>query len=297
MSITHHSSPHITVDDDGDDSSTNMEIQTENSLLPETNNINKSRLITTTTLHKTLMETAQQELVNSNIANYIEKVNQCKNENTRTERQRITFSPFIIKFQQRPSKSELQLEKELFLFWKKFSQTIDLSRLHILTRFGFNGHLHIHAQDIESYDTLVTIDWPIHLDKQPIEVHPPIRVPPHHSIVVRDVPLSWQLSEIKNEIEDGYGSGSVRNIVRMYGKDGNPMPSIRLDVTSSSFISTFLNDGFVNIGHGRHSVKEYRLPIRIAPPVTTATNMVILLDSARIRNDVVGVVNITKVNA
>ena len=103
-------------------------------------------------------------------------------------------------------------------------------------------------------------------DNQPITVHPSIRVPPHHSIVVRDVPLSWQLPEIKNEIEDRYGNGSVRNIVRMYGKDGNPIPSVRLDASTYSYITTFLKDGFVNIGYGRHTVREYRLPIRISPP-------------------------------
>jgi hypothetical protein len=269
VSIIHHSSLYTTVGNDGDDSPTNMDIQTENSLFPEVSEVNKNQSITPNTLHKNLIEIAQQKLVNSNNHNYNGKVNRCKHDNVysgRTEKKKTTFSPFTIKFHQRPSKSEFQLEKELFLFWKKFSSSIDLTRLHFLTRFSLEGRLQIHAQDIESYDTLIAVDWPTHLDNQSITVLPPIRVPPHHSIVVRDVPLSWQLPEIKNEIEERYGNGSVRNIVRMYGKDGNPIPSIRLDTASSSLISTFINDGFINIGHGRHTVKEYRLPIRISPP-------------------------------
>ncbi|CAF0805725.1 unnamed protein product [Adineta steineri] len=186
-----------------------MEIQAENSLFPDISEVNKNRSFTPNTLHKTLIEIAQQAL--------------------------------------------------------KSSSSIDLTRLHVLTRFGFQGHLQLHAQDVESYDTLVAVDWPTHLVNQPITVVPPIRVPPHHSIVVRDVPLSWQLPEIKNEIEDSYGNGSVRNIVRMYGRDGNPIPSIRLDTSSSSYIVTFLKNSFINIGHGRHAVKEYHLPTRISP--------------------------------
>ena len=85
-------------------------------------------------------------------------------------------------------------------------------------------------------------------------------------MVVRDVPLSWQRPEIKNEIEDRYGNKTVRNIARMYGGDGRPILAIRLDMPTSSCISTLLNDGFVTIGHGRHAVKEYRRLIRISPP-------------------------------
>jgi hypothetical protein len=246
-----------------------MDFQAENSLFPEISEANNNRSITPNTLHKTLIEIAQQSLVNTNDQNNNEKVNRCKNNNVyseRTEKKKTSFSPFAIKFQQRPSKSELQLEKELFLFWKKSSSSIDLTRLHVLTRFGFEGLLQIHAQDIESYDTLVVVDWPTHLDNQSITIVPPVRVPPHHSIVVRDVPHSWQLPEIKNEIEDRYGNGSVRNIVRMYSRDGKPIPSIRLDASTSSYVSAFLEDGFINIGYGRHPVKEYRLPIRISPP-------------------------------
>jgi hypothetical protein len=246
-----------------------MDFQAENSLFPEISEVNNNRSITPNTLHKTLIEIAQQSLVNINNQNNNEKVSRCKNNyvhSERTEKKKTSFSPFAVKFHQRPSKSELQLEKELFLFWKKSSSSIDLTRLHVLTRFGFEGRLQIHAQDIESYDTLVVIDWPTHLDNQSITIVPPVRVPPHHSIVVRDVPRSWQLPEIKNEIEDRYGNGSVRNIVRMYGRDGKPIPSIRLDASTSSYISTFLKDGFINIGYGRYPVKEYSLPIRISPP-------------------------------
>jgi hypothetical protein len=228
-----------------------------------------NRSITPNTLHKTIIEIVQQTLTNSSNRNNNEKVNRCINDNVhseRTEKKKTPFSPFIITFQQRPSKLELQLEKELFLFWKKSSSSIDLTQLHVLTRFGYEGRLQIRAQAIESYDTLAVVDWPIHLDNQSITVLPPIRVPPHHSIVVRDIPLSWQFSEIKNEIEDRYGNGSVRNIVRMYGRDGNLIQSIRLDTSASSYISSFLKDSFINIGHGRHAVKEYRLPIRISPP-------------------------------
>jgi hypothetical protein len=266
--IHRSSSPYNTVDNDGVESSTIMDFQAENNKFPDISEANKNRSMTPNTLHKTLIEIARQSLVNSNNQDNNEKVNRCKNENVnneRTEKKKTLFSPFIIKFQQQPSKSELQLEKELFLFWKKLSTSIDLTRLHVLTRFGFQERLQIHAQDIESYDILVAVDWPTHLDNQPITVIPPIRVPPHHSIVVRDVPLSWQLPEIKNEIEDRYGNGSVRNIVRMYGRDGNPIPSIRLDTSTSSYISTFLKDSFINIGYGRHAVKEYHLPIRISP--------------------------------
>jgi chemotaxis protein histidine kinase CheA len=246
-----------------------MDIQAENNLFSEISEVNKNRSITPNTLHKTLIEIAQQTLVNSDNQNNNEKVNRCENNNVhsvRTEKKKTLFSPFTIKFNQRPSKSELQLEKELFLFWKKCSSSTDPTRLHVLTRFGFEGRLQIHAQDKESYDTLVGVEWPTHLDNQSITVLPPIRVPPHLSIVVRDVPLSWQLPEIKEEIENRYGNGSIRNIVRMYGRDGNPIQFVRLDTSNSSYISTFLNDGFINIGYGRHAVKEYRLPIRISSP-------------------------------
>ena len=80
---------------------------------------------------------------------------QCPSE--RREKKKTTISLFIIKFQQQPSKSELQLEKELFLYWKNSSSSIDTTRLHVLIRFGFEGRLQIHAQDTESYDTLSSL--------------------------------------------------------------------------------------------------------------------------------------------
>jgi hypothetical protein len=269
VSIIHYSSsPYATSDNDGDNSLINMDFQAENRLFPEVNEVNKNRSIIPNTLHKILIKIAQQKLVNSNNQNNNEKVNRCQNDNVysgRKEEKNTTFSPFITKFHQRSSKSEFQLGKLSFLFWKKFLSSIIRTRLDILNRFGFKGRLQTHAQDIESYDTLVAADWPTHLNNQSITVLPPNRVPPHLSSAVRDVPLSWLLPEIKNEIEERYGNESVRNIVRMYGRDGNLNLSIRLDTSTSSYISAFLKKSFINIRYGRHTVKEYHLPIRISP--------------------------------
>jgi hypothetical protein len=247
-----------------------MDIQGEISRFPEPGDGNTAQSITPNTLHKTLLEIAHQSLsIPSSYYDNNAEVNRCKNDrgnNERKEERKTTLSPFIIKFEQQPSKSALQLQKELFAFWKSSSTSFNPNRLNVLARFGFESRLQIHAQDIESYDTLVAVNWPTQLDSKSLTVHPPVRVPPHHSIVIRDVPLSWQLPEIQSEIEEQYEIGSVRNIVRLYGRNGNAIPSVRLDASSSSFIATLLKDGYIKIGYSRHIVKEYRLPIRISPP-------------------------------
>lgn len=49
----------------------------------------------------------------------------------------------------------------------------------------------------------------------------------------------------------------------MYGGEGKPIPAIHLDITSF-YILKFLNDGFLHISHGQHSIKKYYPPSQAA---------------------------------
>ena len=73
-------SSHITVDIDGDDSSSRMDIQINNNLLVETNDIGNNQATTPNTLHKNLIEIAQQKLLDSDERNQNEKVIRCKKQ-------------------------------------------------------------------------------------------------------------------------------------------------------------------------------------------------------------------------
>lgn len=64
MFKTHYSSPCITIDDDNDHSSASMGFQAETDHAVEVNKFNINRSTTPNTLHKILIEIAQQRLIN-----------------------------------------------------------------------------------------------------------------------------------------------------------------------------------------------------------------------------------------
>jgi hypothetical protein len=254
------------------ESSDIMDVQVASTESSEAGGDEKTQLTTSNALHKTLLDIAHHSLRTPTVLETKNKTefNQCINTDRgngkRTAKRMTSLSPFTIEFKQQLSKSELQLEKELFVFWKNSSSSFDPNNLNVLARLGSNGRLQVHTQDADSYDKLLAIKWPTQLNDKTVIVHPPARVPPHHSIVIRNVPLSWQLPEIKSEIEERYGNDSVRNVVRMYAKAGKPIPSIRLDATSSLFVNSLLENEFVYIGYSRHIVKKYYPPLLVQPP-------------------------------
>lgn len=95
MSEIHFSSsPHIAVDVDGDDSSTSMDFQAGNDPLMGVNGICKDPSTTPNTLQQTLMEIAQQKLINPGNRNQNEKIIRCKNNNDHsgmTEKKKNNF--------------------------------------------------------------------------------------------------------------------------------------------------------------------------------------------------------------
>ena len=133
------SSSFVAVVHDDDDSSTSTDLQIKNKMTPVTCEGDRARLTSPNTLHKTLIEIAQQSLTNTNNANVYAKFNRCKNEHAvsdRIQRKKTSFSPRTIEFEKQPSKSELQLEEELLVFWEAVSPSVDPHRLHVLTQFG-----------------------------------------------------------------------------------------------------------------------------------------------------------------
>lgn len=162
-----------------------------------------------------------------------------------------SLRPFSILFPSHPAISTYKLTKELASFWKNGSN-IDTSCLNITSRFGFNGSFLIIPRDAFTFDTLFSLPWPEKLDNQTIEAKKPSRPPAHHSIVIHDIPTDCGFDDVREELDEKYGQDLVLNIARIYRRNGEPLPSIRVDFSSPRPVLSLLENGFIHLLYGRH---------------------------------------------
>jgi len=174
-----------------------------------------------------------------------------------------TYRPVVITFLSPSDKSPYKLVKLLLDYWKT-KTSIDLDKLNITCRFGYNKHLLVIPQDAYTFDALQIVPFPDKLDKIKIVVKKQSSTPAHHSIVVHDIPLDTDFDDVKSDLEQSLGKGTVKHVVRLVHNSGQQLSSIRVDFAASNFVTSMLEAGYVKMLHGRHTVKEYHLPSRVS---------------------------------
>jgi len=91
-----------------------------------------------------------------------------------------TYRPVVIAFSSLSDKSPYKLVKLLLDYWKT-KTSIDLDKLNVICRFGYNKHLLIIPQDAYTFDALQVVPFPEQIDKIKIEIknpHPLLLITP-----------------------------------------------------------------------------------------------------------------------
>jgi hypothetical protein len=174
-----------------------------------------------------------------------------------------TYRPVVIMFSVASDKSPYKLVKLLLDYWKT-KTSIDLDKLNVGCRFGYNKHLLVIPQDSYTFDALQVVPFPEKIDKIKITVRKSLSTPAHHSIVIHDISLDTDFDDVKNDLEQSMGKGTVKHVARLYQNSGKQLKSIRVDFAASNFVTSILETGSIKLLHGQHAVKEYHLPSRVS---------------------------------
>ncbi len=107
--------------------------------------------------------------------------------------------------------------------------SIDIDKLNITCRFGHNKDLLIIPHDAFTFDALQIAPFPEKIDKIKIHVKKSTTVPAHHSIVIHDILTDTDFDDVKYDLEQSLGKGSVKQITRLYHRSGKQLTPIRVD--------------------------------------------------------------------
>ena len=91
----------------------------------------------------------------------------------------------------------------------------------------------------------------------------PSTVPVHHSIVVHDIPCDTDFDDVKCDLEHSLEEGTIKQVIILSHRLGKLLTSIRVDFSTSNFVTYLLKAGYVKLLNGRHLVKEYHLPSKV----------------------------------
>jgi hypothetical protein len=89
-------------------------------------------------------------------------------------------------------------------------------------------------QDSFTFDALQIVPFPEKIDKIKIHVKKPTTVLAHHSIVIHDISLDTDFDDVKYDLEQSLGKGTVKQVTRLYHSSGKQLTSIRVDFAAST---------------------------------------------------------------
>ncbi|CAF2864043.1 unnamed protein product [Rotaria sp. Silwood2] len=168
------------------------------------------------------------------------------------------YHPFIIKFQSQPTISPLDIIQNVMHEWEKMNN--NLLQIKITGRQGHDGFL-IFPMDQQSFNNLMTGQWPSKIANLLITVKQPRVLPSENSLIIHRVFKDWNITEINNKLKEHYSN--FRNAVRIIAKNGTPTQLVRADFNTSKSVQQLLNEGHILIGQSLHQVRAYFAPVRI----------------------------------
>lgn len=151
---------------------------------------------------------------------------------------KISFPPFIVKFQGNQQSSIKDITDDLVSKWKN-QNGIDLM---ITARFSHMQSLLIFPDDSSTFESLIDPNrWPKELKDSQITVNTPRQLPLDYSLIIQQFHRNWNEKEWLLELQQRYVS--LFKITRMRIKDGAPLNAVRADFKSIDEVKTLIRSG------------------------------------------------------
>ncbi|CAF1305348.1 unnamed protein product [Adineta ricciae] len=177
---------------------------------------------------------------------------------------RYPFPPFILRFAT-PYINEQKLTEELCKFIKaNHNLDLELSGYRKSTsKCSINEcDLLIFVKNSRSFSTLLNLNnWPQSILGLAYGRPSTPAIPPQLSLIIKNVSLSINFTELSNEIKTSYSN--ISNVIRMKNKNQAIIKMVKLEFSDYKQRDEILNNGKIFINSLTYDVDEYLAPARV----------------------------------
>ena len=179
------------------------------------------------------------------------------NQARRYAETRYAFLPFIIKLEQNVV-DNLVIKELSDFFFTKFKYKLNFAGHRIKNK----NELLLFAGNRESFALLFDDEkWPNTIKSTKFDKIRSSHLPPQFSIVVRNVPIDYDMTSFINDMKVEYPD--VVNAHRITNKNHQPTTFVRVDIKNIKSIDDLLSTKYIYLNSSRYSITEYLAPAKV----------------------------------